>query len=246
MGNIVRENIEFKRGREPKQSLNIGKKSLYSKDIQLLRKDLEDRFIQYFYKNSMYVNVSINTIDHPFYPDEDILRIEMPIISENVNPKTLKEIKKWIEDNTNFKVIDSQWAEQWLTMRILLIDLKEEIILTNEARENIEFKRGRSPRQSLGIGIEESLYDIKTDLEGVHPFQQKRLKNGDLKFHLFVETETSFLKFVRDWIENWSDEHGYEFDWTVGTTRLPKELPPEDKHLEGKMGALVSITFTNK
>ncbi len=117
----------------------------------------------------------------------------------------------------------------------------------NIVRENIKFKRGRDVKQSLGIGIEDSLDDLFDEwyLEGIHPFQQERLDNGALQFYLFIEQKPFMLKRAKDIIKDWADKHGYQFDWRVGTTRLPKNIP-WNKHLEGKMGNLVDITFTNK
>ncbi len=138
---LVRENIEFKRGLDPKASLGIGIKSL-NNDLSKLGFNISKDFP--FLKFEKYYNLnSEDKKGHMLFSysmDQDYF---------------VERLKKWIEKNTNFIAdIDYDPRIDGNQVRIDLFRKEEKVF------ENIEFKRGIKPKESLGLGYAGQIQDI--------------------------------------------------------------------------------------
>lgn len=149
----VNENINFERGQSPKKSLGIG----HQDEIELM--GLLKSAYRYL-EDDEYDDYEQESDSDP--ENRKIIMEIISIFSSRPNKKILSKFEE-IEDQ--ILMILSQWEDSVWEAGDALSELKYTISTfmdehTSYIKENIDFKRGTGPKNSMGIGFSKELKDI--------------------------------------------------------------------------------------
>ncbi len=204
---IIRENIDFKRGLEPRKSLKIGIKEA-NENYDTLRKNLILNFPELnFRRMDGYIDSYHKFTTITFEDNRSYLYLG---ISE---PEVSEKFRVWFEKNTNYPDINIklEWRNH---KRNIDIDVFRDHIIEESISD---FKRGMTPAKSLGIG-EAGIYH-RTDWDWVDKGEEVmdiiKYKNFLIKvckvpFSVVTKDRLAdILKGEEEWLEPDPDEDYY-------------------------------------
>ncbi len=155
---IVRENIEFKRGVEPRKSLELG--------FEASPWSLHDHLVELFKSKGYFVRKSSKSFEHS---DNFIVIFNIGVSTEDNLDKEPGLSFLRFKDNEKFKYgVDPRVGDDDDAI-IFESDDWEECVEVIEKKltfysqdekvdENLNFERGKDPKKSLNVGIERKMY----------------------------------------------------------------------------------------
>ena len=215
----VEESVNFERGKDPKSSMEIG-----------MEKDLKDyRLDNYFEKWGPY-RETINSILRAF-PGKILgdLYVVGTSYASSIIQNRIEELEssgeivdEWTSEGTlgdeNFTIYDTEQgillkrhdpsmpADSWfggINMAFYLFNGLEMV------GESVNFKRGKDPKDNMGIGLKEKIYQSLLDLNNVPGVLEMKVRAGSPRGPRFV------VNYVGDKYKPILGEEGRFWEYTV-------------------------------
>lgn len=227
---LVREYIDFERGREPKRAIGIGLSQKIARGLESFAKDPLIRRVLHIYSISSQDRGRYST-----FPDETNFYMEIP--AQDIPTKELME--EILDKHIGLEYFSDIWEDHqmWHVWRPMIKAEYDDNFLeavrlrVNETmdfergkdprsvlgkyriiklvREYIEFERGNEPKDSLDIGMKQKVYNDLLELNrvpGVLGMQFRKGKDGEPRL---------LVKYVGEpWTPS-SDKTGLQWENTV-------------------------------
>ena len=220
----VHENLEFKRGIPSKESLKVGRKysGIKNPTVEDLR-DLGpgDYIVSSWSVDGMMFYTKIRIMNRVYlkYPEN--------LWSDDPSFFQVQDIK-WENEGNLINAEYAEFLKEWNIKFIISAD-SDQII-----KENIRFKRGMEPKDSLEIGIGRKIDDIDNPKEGYYlayrseskyKDQWKRSERPDNVFCILEAKRNHADNLLIYRISNWSIEEEGPFYLLQSYSRI---IPPSD------------------